>query len=70
MRARVSSLWLARTGCGPTEYQDAFCPRVDGERSGPRLRFALADGAGYSRSAMEPCPPEGLKRVALHATRL
>ncbi|TML38440.1 MAG: hypothetical protein E6G27_14595 [Actinobacteria bacterium] len=48
MRARVSSLWLPRTGCGPAEYQDAFCPRVDGERSGPRLRFALADGATES----------------------
>jgi len=48
VRARVSSLWLPRTGCGPGEYQDAFYPRVGGERSGPRLRFALADGATES----------------------
>ena len=48
MRARVSSLWVPRTGCGPSEYQDAYYPRVPGERRGQRLRFALADGATES----------------------
>jgi len=48
VRARVSSLWVPRTGCGPSEYQDAYYPRVPGERRGQRLRFALADGATES----------------------
>ena len=48
MRCVLSSFWLPRGGSRVEHYEDAFCPRRSGARTGPRLRLAVADGASES----------------------
>ena len=45
MRALVRSFWLPKAGNSPEEYEDAFYPAIEGECSGNRIHFAVADGA-------------------------
>ncbi len=48
VRGVLSSFWLPRGGSRAEDYEDAFCPRRTGARTGTRLRLAVADGASES----------------------
>jgi hypothetical protein len=43
--AHAQAFWLPKSGSTDSEYEDAYFPRRIKRRKGPRLRFAIADGA-------------------------